>query len=150
MPPTPANGDDKDDKPLVPPLSPPPVSGGMTDSLSKPPASPTSPVPGGEVPIASPVETPPPPLSEGAAADMNNQASAESRVTHEATAEGEPKKSHKGLLVIIIVGIIILILGGIAYAASSCSISVPGLSALFSCEEALTTDQGFIPDSATP
>jgi hypothetical protein len=77
---------------------------------------------------------------------LTNPVTAESRVTHEATAEGEPKKGHKSLIIIIAVAIVLLVLGGVAYAASSCSISIPGLSSLFGCTtDSLATDQGILP-----
>jgi hypothetical protein len=81
-----------------------------------------------------------------AAPTMTSPVAADARVTHEASVEGEPKKGHKSLIIIIAVAILLLILGGVAYAASSCSISIPGLSSLFGCTtESLATDQGVLP-----
>lgn len=148
----PALGGDKkedEDKPLVPPLSPPPTGSGP-DSLSKPSSDHGPSLTGAGGGTASGSE---PTNHDKPGGDLPQIGAAptESRMTHEVSPDETPKKGHKSLAVIIIVGVILLALGGVAYAASSCSISIPGLSSLFGCDtnSSLTTDQGFT-ESTTP
>jgi hypothetical protein len=119
----------------VAPLAPPTTSTGMPP-LSAPPvgSAPMSPLGG------SSLETP--------------AASTTPTVPTTTSTQGAPvEKKHKSAGPLVFGFLILLILGGLVYAASACMITVPGLSRLFSsCSSDATSpnDQGLQPGVTAP